>query len=83
LNSWDAAFHSFAGSFRQLTDPTVLNVKPNRLAITQVARQMTLAQFNRQYPSVIPMEELALINGVRDSTAIVPAGESVKRVIVQ
>ena len=83
LNSWDAAFHSFAGSFRQLTDPTVLNVKPNRLVITQVARQMTLAQFNRQYPSVIPMEELALINGVRDSTAIVPAGESVKRVIVQ
>jgi len=83
LTAWDAAFQSFAGSFRRLTDPAALNVKPNRLAITQVSRQMTLAQFNRQYPSVIPMDELALINGVADSTAIIPAGESVKRVVVK
>jgi predicted Zn-dependent protease len=81
LNTWDAAFQGFAGSFRRLTDQAALNVKPNRLTITQVSRQMTLAQFNRQYPSVIPMDELALINGAADSAAIIPAGESVKRVV--
>jgi predicted Zn-dependent protease len=83
LNTWDAAFQSFAGSFRRLTDQAALNVRPNRLTITQVSRQMTLAQFNRQYPSVIPMDELALINGVADSSAVIPAGESVKRVVAK
>jgi predicted Zn-dependent protease len=83
LNSWDGAFQVFSDSFRRLTDQTALNVKPNRIAITRVTRQMTLAEFNRQYPSVIPMDELALINGVRDSTALIPAGESVKRVVTK
>jgi predicted Zn-dependent protease len=83
LSSWDGAFQAFSGSFRRLTDQAALNVKPNRIAITRVTRQMTLAEFNRQYPSVIPMDELALINGVRDSTALVPAGESVKRVVTK
>ncbi|MDH4347532.1 MAG: M48 family metalloprotease [Gemmatimonadota bacterium] len=83
LTTWDAAFQSFTGSFRQLTDAKALGVQPNRLAVARVNREMTLAQFNRQYPSVIPMDELALINGVRDSTAVFPAGESVKRVVAK
>lgn len=81
LNAQDAAFQAFAGSFRQLTDPKALGVKPNRLVMTRVNRTMSLTEFNRQYPSVIALDELALINGLRDSTGLIQAGESAKRVV--
>jgi len=80
---YDAAFRGFIGSFRRLTDPAALTVKPNRLVVTRVPRAMTLAEFQEQYPSVIPLEELALINGLADGTAALAAGESVKRVVVR
>jgi predicted Zn-dependent protease len=81
--SYDGAFRGFIGSFRRLTDPVALGIKPNRLAITRISRAMTLDEFNRQYPSVVPMETLALINGVADGNSQLAAGESVKRVITR
>jgi predicted Zn-dependent protease len=80
---YDATFRGFIGSFRRLTDPAALAIKPNRLSIVKVSRSMTLADFNRQYPSVVPIETLALINGVADGNATIAAGESVKRVITR
>ena len=44
---------------------------------------MTLATFNQQNPSVIPLDELALINGLPDGNAVIAAGESVKRVVAK
>ncbi len=81
--AYDAAFRGFIGSFRRLTDPAALGIKPNRLMITRVPRAMTLAEFNRQYPSVVPIETLALINGVADGNAQLAAGASAKRVITR
>ncbi len=80
---YDAVFRAFIGSFRRLTDPAALAVKPNRIAVTRVPRAMTLAEFQQQYPSVIALEELALINGLPDGSAALAAGESVKRVLVR
>jgi hypothetical protein len=40
---------------------------------------MTIAEFHQAYPSTIPIEQVALINGV-DATATLPAGSLVKRV---
>jgi hypothetical protein len=40
---------------------------------------MTLAQFNQRYPSSIPVEEVAIINGVETGTTL-EAGRLVKRV---
>ncbi len=80
---YDPTFRAFVGSFRRLTDPAALNIKPNRLSIVKVSRAMTLSEFNRQYPSVIPIETLALINGMADGNASIAAGESVKRVITR
>ena len=40
---------------------------------------MTLAQFNTQYPSSIPLDEVALINGLA-TTSQLQSGQSVKRV---
>lgn len=81
--AYDATFRTFIGSFRRLTDQAALTVKPNRLNIVRVPRAMTLTEFQRQYPSVIPIEELALINGVADGNAQLVAGESAKQVLVQ
>ena len=81
--TYDRAFQAFAGSYRRLTDPAALGVKPNRIQVTPVARAMTLAEFNRQYPSTIPIEDLALINGLADGNAQVAAGTSLKRVVAK
>jgi predicted Zn-dependent protease len=81
--TYASTFQGFVGSFRRLTDQAALSVKPNRLDILRVPRATTLAGFNRQYPSVIPIEELALINGMADENATIAAGESVKRVVAQ
>ena len=83
LGSYDRVFRGAMGSFQRLTDPQALNVKPNRLRVVQVRSATTLAQFQQQYPSVIPIDQLALINGVDASSGSFPAGAWVKRVVAQ
>lgn len=67
------------GSFRRLTDATALAVQPVRVRLVRTPRAMTVAEFHRTYPSAIPVEQVALINGV-EATATLPAGTLVKRV---
>jgi predicted Zn-dependent protease len=81
--TYDRTFQGFVGSFRRLTDPAALAIKPNRIDIVRAPRATTLAGFNQQYPSVIEIGELALINGKQDGNSAIAAGESVKRVIAQ
>jgi predicted Zn-dependent protease len=83
LGSYDRVFRGAIGSFQRLTDPQSLNVKPNRLRVVQVRSATTLAQFQQQFPSVIPIQQLALINGVDATTGSFPAGAWVKRVVAQ
>lgn len=81
--TYDRTFQAFVGSFRRLTDSAALGIKPNRIQIVRVRSATTLAAFNQQYPSVIPIEELALINGMADTSAAIVEGESVKRVVTK
>ncbi len=46
----------------------------------KLTRGMTLAEFNRTYPSAISLSELALVNRV-DSTSTLKAGQYVKQVV--
>ncbi len=78
---YDALFRQVLGSFAPLTDPQILGLQPNRMDIVRIEQPMTLAEFNQRYPSVIPLEELALINQVTSATAQFPAGALVKRVV--
>lgn len=68
------------GSFNRVTDQAVLNRQPDRIRIVALPRAMTLAQFNASSPSAIPLERLALINGV-DAGTTLAAGRLVKRVV--
>ena len=78
-NSYRGAFSQSIGSFRRLTDPAALAVQPVRIHLVRLPRAMTIAQFHQAYPSTIPVEQVALINGV-DASATLPSGSLVKRV---
>jgi hypothetical protein len=56
-------------------------VQPARVELVKLDRGMTLQQFNAQYPSTIPIEQLAIINEVTDPSTVLPAGRMVKRVV--
>lgn len=67
-------------SFGRLTDRSALDVQPRRLEIVQLPRAMTLEEFNRQYPSTVPLETVALVNHADPETRF-EAGQLVKRVV--
>jgi predicted Zn-dependent protease len=81
FGGYERAFRATAGSFRALDDPAVLALQPNRLTVVRTPRAMTLAEFGRQFPSAIPIEELALINQVEGAGSALAAGALVKRVV--
>ena len=83
VSSYDGTFRQAIGSFQRLTDPRALAVKPQRVRLVQLRSAMTLAQFQQQYPSVIPIEQLAVINGAAAATTSFPAGAWLKRVVVE
>ncbi len=68
-------------SFKPLTDRRFIDVSPARNAVVKVPRDMTVEQFARQYPSSIPVQQLAVINGVDSTTSILKAGRLAKRVV--
>ncbi len=74
FRQYEMAFRNVIFSFGDVTDPSVLNVRPNRVDVVRTTRQMTLAEFNRQYPSVIPLPELAILNQVENEQSVLPAG---------
>ena len=77
--SYRGVFAQSLGSFRRLTDPAALAVQPVRVHLVRIPRAMTITQFHQTYPSSIPVAQVALINGVDESTTL-PTGTLVKRV---
>ena len=78
--SYDAAMKAWIQSFRPLNDPARLNVQPARIHMVKLPRTMSLATFNTSYPSVVPLDRVALLNGVSSGEAL-PAGRLVKQVV--
>jgi predicted Zn-dependent protease len=81
LGNYDQVFQSTIRSFNQLRDPSKINVQPARVELVKLNRDMTLEQFNAQYPSTVSIEQLAIINEVPDPKSVLPAGRMVKRVV--
>ncbi|HET9451944.1 MAG TPA: M48 family metalloprotease, partial [Aggregicoccus sp.] len=80
LQAYDAVFRQFIGSLAPVSDPQVLNVQPARLELVKVDQPMTLQQFHQRYPSTVPLEQVALINGLKAQDSV-PAGRTLKRVV--
>ncbi len=80
LGTYAPAFQATAASFGPLTDPAALAVQPARLELVKVPRDMTLAEFNAQFPSTAPIETVALVNGVEKDGRL-EAGRTAKRIV--
>jgi predicted Zn-dependent protease len=81
LSTYDRVFQRTIGSFSELRDQSKINVQPARVELVKLSRQMTLEQFNSQYASTIPIEQLAIINELEGPSSVIPAGQTVKRVV--
>jgi predicted Zn-dependent protease len=81
LGNYDGAFRGAINSFDRLRNSAALEVKPAKLELVKLSREMTLTQFNQQYPSTIPIEQLAIINELEGPESVVPRGRTVKRVV--
>jgi predicted Zn-dependent protease len=81
LQAYDGEFEETIRSFDQLRNSAALSVKPAVLQLVQMPSQMTLTQFNQQYPSSISIEELAIINELAGPETVVPRGRTLKRVV--
>lgn len=76
-----AAIRQATRTFKPLNNPAYLNVQAARVQVVKVPREMTLEQFNRQFPSSIGMAQLAAINGVDGGTAMLRSGQLAKQVV--
>lgn len=81
LSGYERDFTRTIDSFALLTDRDALARQPDRLQIVELTKSMTLTQFNRSYPSTIPLEELALINQLTNTEIRMPEGYFVKQVV--
>ncbi len=81
LQAYDKTFRSSIGSFSQLTDKARLAVQPYKVKLVKVDREMTVTEFNKQYPSTIPVERVAVVNGLDSPEDRIPAGTTFKRII--
>ena len=80
FSHYSGALHPSLKSFRKLKDPAHLNVKPKRIQLIRVDRETRMEAFNRNHPSTISIEELALLNGIEIDERIA-AGSLIKRVV--
>jgi predicted Zn-dependent protease len=80
FGAYSNEFQRALGSFAAVSDPSILNVQPNRVDVIQVPQAMTLAEFNQRYPSSVSVEELALINQLSGPSATIPRGAMIKQV---
>ena len=75
-----AAVRGALGSFRRVTDPQVLNAQADEIVLVRTTAAWSLEEFNRRYPSEVPIETIGTINHVEAGETI-PSGTLMKRVV--
>lgn len=81
-NTYRGAMEGAISSFDRLTDRQILAVQPWRLKVVKASMSTSLASFVRRHGSVVPIEEIGLINQL-DSGQGVRAGSWYKLVTGQ
>lgn len=79
FSSHDAAFKQAISSFGPLTDKAAEDVQPAKIELVRVPRDMTISEFNAQFPSTVPVEQVAIVNGV-DKDGRLRGGQTAKRI---
>ena len=71
---------SAVSSFAPLRDRSLVDVEPRRLELVKLDREMTVAEFNRRYPSTVSEATVALVNQLKPGERL-PAGRLAKRIV--
>jgi predicted Zn-dependent protease len=79
--AFDATSRDIIRSVSPLTDPEILGIQPRRVRVVRLERAMTLDEFQRAFPSVVPVPVLAVLNNLPDGKARIEAGRLMKRVV--
>ena len=79
-NKYRSVFESVIASFQNESRQEKLEVEPDRIRLVRLEKAMSLADFQKAYPSTVSLDQLAIINGIDDSSTRIPAGTRLKRV---
>ncbi len=77
---YETVLADVAASFSPVKDKAVLGVEPLRIELVTTDREMSWEEFDRRYPSAVPLATLQLINHAEPGDRVA-AGRRVKRVV--
>jgi len=80
LQAVDGIHRQVIASVKEITDPAILNIRAPQVKVVQLPKAMTAEEFYSQFPSVLPMEQVLLINGL-ERGAQLKKGDLVKQVV--
>ena len=80
LQAVDAIHRKVIASAKEITDPAILNIRAPQVKVVQLPRAMTVEQFYSQFPSVLPLEQVLITNGLEPGAQL-KQGDLVKQVV--
>jgi predicted Zn-dependent protease len=80
LQAVDAIHRKVVASAKETTDPAILNVRAPQVKVVKLPRAMTVEQFYSQFPSVLPLDQVLIINGLEPGAQL-KQGDLVKQVV--
>jgi len=80
LQAVDAIHRKVIASAKETTDPAILNIRAPQVKVVQLPRAMTVEQFYSQFPSVLPLEQVLITNGLEPGAQL-KQGDLVKQVV--
>ena len=80
LQAVDAIHRKVIASAKETTDPAILNIRAPQVKVVQLPRAMTVEQFYSQFPSVLPLDQVLIVNGLEPGAQL-KQGDLVKQVV--
>jgi len=80
LQAVDGVHRQVMASAKEVTDPAILNVRAPRVKVVKLPRAMSGEEFYSQFPSVVPMDEVLLINGLERGSQL-QQGQMLKQIV--
>ena len=80
LQAVDAIHRKVIASAKETTDPAILNIRAPQVKVVQIPRAMTAEEFYSQFPSVLPLDQVLVINGL-ERGAKLKQGDLAKQVV--
>jgi predicted Zn-dependent protease len=80
LQAVDAIHRKVVASAKETTDPAILNIRAPQVKVVQLPKAMSVEDFYAQFPSVLPMDQVLIINGL-ERGAQLKQGDLLKQVV--